>query len=180
MSSSHVLWERDEDWKLLDSNHQGIFSGEWSQYAWGNITNLTGDELFNTLREAIERFEQLPGLTDTGRLLFRQSTLKILDRPPLRAVVQGIHQMVITSQGTKDPKGDMYEYLLSKILSERLNVRQTETIVQEMDGSTAKSKRGSERSMEEIDLEDRLRNSFGTKIKLHRNRNGSGLSLIHI
>ena len=48
-----------------------------------------------------------------------------------------------------------------------------------MDGSTAKPKRGSERSMEEIDLEDRLRNSFGTKIKLHRNRNGSGRLIIY-
>ena len=79
--------------------------------------------------------------------------------------------------GIPNPEGQ--EYLLSKILSERLNVRQTETIVQEMDGSTAKSKRGSERSMEEIDLEDRLRNSFGTKIKLHRNRNGSGRLIIY-
>jgi type I restriction enzyme M protein len=116
-----LLWEREEDLKSLDRNHQGIFSGEWSQYAWGNITNLTGDELFNTLRQAIEGFEQLPGLTDTGRLLFRQSTLKILDRPTLRALVQGVHQMGITSQGTKDPKGDMYEYLLSKIATSGTN-----------------------------------------------------------
>lgn len=116
-----LLWEREQDWKSIDKNHQGIFSNEWSKYAWGNITNLTGDELFNTLREAIERFDQLPGLTDTGRLLFRQSTLKILDRPTLRAVVQGIHQMGITPQGTKDPKGDMYEYLLSKIATSGTN-----------------------------------------------------------
>ena len=109
-----LLWEKEEDWKSIDANHQGIFSNEWSSYAWGNISNLTGDELFNTIREAIERLDQLPGLTDTGKLLFRQSTLKILDRPTLRAVVQGIHQMGITPQGTKDPKGDMYEYLLSK------------------------------------------------------------------
>lgn len=116
-----LLWEREEDWKAIDPNHQGIFSDEWSSYAWGNISNLTGDELFNTVREAIERLDQLPGLTDTGRLLFRQSTLKILDRPTLRAVVQGIHQMGITPQGTKDPKGDMYEYLLSKIATSGTN-----------------------------------------------------------
>ena len=116
-----LLWERDEDWKSIDKNHEAIFIDEWAPYAWGNITNLTGDELFSTIREAIERFDQLPGLTDTGRLLFRQSTLKILDRPTLRAVVQGIHQMGITSQGTKDPKGDMYEYLLSKIAASGAN-----------------------------------------------------------
>ena len=37
----------------------------------------------------------------------------------------------------------------------------------------------SERSIEEIDLENRLRNSVGTKIKLHRNRNGSGRLVIY-
>jgi type I restriction enzyme M protein len=116
-----LLWEREEGWESIDKNHQGIFSNDWAPYAWGNITNLTGDELFNTLREAIERFDQLPGLTDTGRLLFRQSTLKILDRPTLRAIVQGIHQMGITAQGTKDPKGDMYEYLLNKIATSGTN-----------------------------------------------------------
>ena len=52
-----LLWEREEDWKSIDSNHQGIFGNEWSSYAWGNISNLTGDELFNTVREAIERLD---------------------------------------------------------------------------------------------------------------------------
>ena len=116
-----LLWEREEGMKAIDKNYSGIFNGDWAPYAWGNITNLTGDELFNTVRNAIENFEQLPGLTDTGKLLFRQSTLKILDRPTLRAVVQGIHQMSITPRGTKDPKGDMYEYLLSKIATSGTN-----------------------------------------------------------
>jgi hypothetical protein len=48
-----LLWDREEDWKLIDTNHQGIFSNEWTPYAWGNITNLTGDELYTTLRDAI-------------------------------------------------------------------------------------------------------------------------------
>ena len=116
-----LLWEREQDYKILDSNYKGMFSGEWERFEWGRITNLTGDDLFNTLRDAIEKLEELPGLTDTGRLLFRQSTLKILDRPTLRAVVQGIHQMGLNSKGVKDPKGDMYEYLLSKLSTSGTN-----------------------------------------------------------
>ena len=88
-----LLWEKDQDWKIIDSNHQGLFTGEWERYEWGRISNLTGDELFNTLRDVIEKLEELPALTDTGRLLFRQSTLKILDRPTLRAVVQGVNMV---------------------------------------------------------------------------------------
>ena len=116
-----LLWDKDEDWKAINPNHQSMFSKEWEQYAWGRIVNLTGDELFNTLRGAIEKFEDLPGLSDTGRLLFRQATLKILDRPTLRAIVQGVHEMSMVSTGTKDPKGDMYEYLLSKIATSGTN-----------------------------------------------------------
>ena len=116
-----LLWDKDEDWKAINPNHQSMFSNEWEQYAWGRIVNLTGDELFNTLRGAIEKFEDLPGLSDTGKLLFRQATLKILDRPTLRAIVQGVHEMSMASTGTKDPKGDMYEYLLSKIATSGTN-----------------------------------------------------------
>ena len=71
------------------------------------------------------------------------------------------------------------EHLLGKILSEKLNVRQTEAIVQGMSYSTETPNLVSERSIEEIDLENRLRNSVGTKIKLHRNRNGSGRLVIY-
>ena len=58
---------------------------------------------------------ELPGLTDTGKLLFRRATLKIYDRPTLRAVVQGIHEMDLAPHEGHDIKGDMYEYLLSKL-----------------------------------------------------------------
>ena len=71
------------------------------------------------------------------------------------------------------------EHLLGKILSEKLNVRQTEAIVQGTSYSTETPNLVSERSIEEIDLENRLRNSVGTKIKLHRNRNGSGRLVIY-
>ena len=71
------------------------------------------------------------------------------------------------------------EHLLGKILSEKLNVRQTEAIVQGMSYSTETPNLVSERSIDEIDLENRLRNSVGTKIKLHRNRNGSGRLVIY-
>lgn len=57
----------------------------------------------------------MPGLTETGKLLFNRATLKVYDRPTLRAVIQAIHDMDLAAHDGQDLKGDMYEYLLSKI-----------------------------------------------------------------
>lgn len=111
-----LLSERDEIMASVDKKkYKRIFSERWARYAWGNFVTLTGDNLFNAVREAIENLHDLPGLTDTGKLLFNRATLKIYDRPTLRAVIQGIHEMDLAPHDGVDIKGDMYEYLLSKL-----------------------------------------------------------------
>src|SRR6266446_6919818 len=110
-----LLTEKDELLATLDKKYTRIFSGKWARFAWGNFVTLTGDNLFNAVRDAIESFHELPGLTDTGQLLFNRATLKIYDRPTLRAVIQGIHGLDLAAHNGEDLKGDMYEYLLSKI-----------------------------------------------------------------
>ena len=109
-----LLTEKDDTLARLDKKYTRIFSGNWSRYAWGNFVTLAGDNLFNAVRDAIEKLHELPGLTDTGKLLFSRATLKIYDRPTLRAVVQAIHEMDLAAHDGHDFKGDMYEYLLSK------------------------------------------------------------------
>ncbi len=116
-----MLWERDEMAASLSKKHKRLFSGEWARYGWGNFVTLTGDELFNALRDAIEKLHELPGLTATGRELFNRSTLKIYDRPTLRAVVQGVNQVDLEMHNGMDLKGDMYEYLLSKLTTAGTN-----------------------------------------------------------
>lgn len=110
-----LLSERDEEAALIERGYERIFSGRWARFAWGNFVTLTGNELFDTLRAAIEKLHELPHLSNTGRELFRNATLKIYDRPTLRAVVQVVTEMDLTSSGGHDLKGDMYEYLLSKL-----------------------------------------------------------------
>jgi len=110
-----LLTERDELMAAMDKKYTRIFSDQWAKYAWGNFVILTGDELFNASRDAIEKIHELPGLSETGKLLFRNATLKIYDRPTLRAVIQGIHQMDLAAHEGVDLKGDMYEYLLSQL-----------------------------------------------------------------
>ena len=110
-----LLSERDELLATMDKKYTRIFSGRWARLAWGNFVTLTGDNLFNAAREAIENFHDLPGLSETGKLLFNRATLKIYERPTLRAVIQGINEMDLGAHDGVDIKGDMYEYLLSKL-----------------------------------------------------------------
>lgn len=117
-----LLTEKDEMLAALDKKHyKRIFSGDWARYAWGNFVTLTGDELFNAARAAIEKLHDLPGLSATGKLLFERATLKIHDRPTLRAVVQAIHGLDLDPDQGHDLKGDMYEYLLSKLATSGTN-----------------------------------------------------------
>jgi type I restriction enzyme M protein len=116
-----LLTEKDEVLATLDKKYVRIFSGKWTRYAWGNFVTLTGDALFEAVRSAIESLHELPGLTETGKLLFNRATLKIYDRPTLRAVVQGIHGLDLAPHGGHDFKGDMYEYLLSRLAASGTN-----------------------------------------------------------
>src|SRR2546427_6494982 len=110
-----LLTEDDERLARLDKKYARRFSGKFARYAWGNFVTLTGDQLFDAVRVAVESLHELPGLSDTGRLLFNRATLKIYDRPTLRAIIQAIHEMDLAAHDGHDLKGDMYEYLLSKL-----------------------------------------------------------------
>lgn len=117
-----LLTEKDETLTTIGGKgYKRVFSGDWARYAWGNFVTLTGDNLFNAVRDAIEKLHELPGMTDTGKLLFSRATLKIYERPTLRAVVQGIHGLDLTAHEGHDFKGDMYEYLLSKLAASGTN-----------------------------------------------------------
>ncbi|MDO8545826.1 MAG: class I SAM-dependent DNA methyltransferase [Nitrospirales bacterium] len=116
-----LLTEKDNVLASLDKKYICIFSGKWARYAWGNFVTLTGDQLFNAVRDAIEKLHELPSLSDTGKLLFSRATLKIYDRPTLRAVIQGIDKLDLDAHDGHDLKGDMYEYLLGKLSASGTN-----------------------------------------------------------
>jgi type I restriction enzyme M protein len=116
-----LLSERDDMQSAMDRKYKRIFSGDWAKYAWGNFVTLTGDALFDAVRGAIEKFHELPELSQTGKLLFNRATLKIYERPTLRTVIQAINEMDLSSHDGRDLKGDMYEYLLSKLAQSGTN-----------------------------------------------------------
>lgn len=110
-----LLSERDEQATFIEKGYKRIFSDEWAKYAWGNFVTLTGQQLFDAVRSTIEKLHELPGLSATGQILFRGSFLKIYDPPTLKAVIETIHQMDLAPHEGHDLRGDMYEYLLSKL-----------------------------------------------------------------
>lgn len=116
-----LLSEKDEQLAALSKNYKRIFSDAWASRAWGNFVTLTGDQLFDAVRAAMESLHELPGLSETGKLLFNRATLKIYDRPTLRACVQAINNMDLNAHDGVDLKGDMYEYLLGKIAASGTN-----------------------------------------------------------
>ena len=103
--------------RKTDSKYKTLFSGSWAKYSWRTVSRLSGDELYNTLVEAFEKFQELPNLSEMGKIIFRQAHLKIYSRPTLKSVVSIIDGMDYnnTQKYDTDVKGDLYEYLLSKI-----------------------------------------------------------------
>ena len=116
-----LMSERDEELAAVSKNYQRVFSGKYAKYAWGNFVTLTGDQLFDSAREAIEKLHELPSMPQTGKLLFNRATLKIYDRPTLRKVIQTINEMDLSEHEDVDLKGDMYEYLLNEIATSGTN-----------------------------------------------------------
>lgn len=116
-----LMSERDDEFAALSKKYKSIFAGEWAKYKWGNFVTLTGDNLFDAVRNAIEKIHELPDMSKTGKLLFERATLKIYDRPTLRAVIQVINEMDLSEHEGVDLKGDMYEYLLNQIATSGTN-----------------------------------------------------------
>ena len=68
---------------------------------------------------------------------------------------------------------------LDTIIRKELNVRQTEQYVRKLSGQTAEMNRSIQPASPEIsDLETKLRNHLGTKVNIHRRKNG-GSVVIH-
>lgn len=109
--------------KKSGGKYKSLFSGSWAKYSWRTIARLSGDELYNTVSEAFGKFWELPNLSGIGKTLFKQAHLKMYSRPTLRSVVSIIDGMDYnnTKKYDTDVKGDLYEYLLSKIKTSGAN-----------------------------------------------------------
>jgi hypothetical protein len=84
----------------IEKGYRRIFFGQWARYAWDNFVTLTGNELFDTLRGAIEKLHEPPSLSQTGKVLFPQRDAQDL-RPPHAARRRPDHRRY----GPRAPRG---------------------------------------------------------------------------
>lgn len=68
--------------------------------------------------------------------------------------------------------------ILETVLAKQLNVRQTEALVREFSTQKGKPDKKKVRSAEILELEDRIRHSLGTKVRLNPSKKG-GTLIIH-
>jgi ParB family chromosome partitioning protein len=156
--------------------------------AWALIENLQRINL-NAL-EAAEGYRQLAeefslSHEDIARLVGKNrstitNTFRLLKLPP--AVQNALREGKISEGHGRAllglPSSNAQSAALQTILNKGLNVRQTEDLVRRLSGEkkTVKPKPG--RTPEEIDLEDQLRQSLGTKVSLRRSAKGGSI-MIH-
>jgi ParB family chromosome partitioning protein len=110
-------------------------------------------------------------VTNTLRLLkLPQSVKKALDD----GTISEGHARAILSL----PSSQAQSAVLQTIIKKRLNVRQTEELVRKLIGERPKKVLKKSKSSEIIALEEKLRNSLGTKVKLNHGKKG-GTIVIH-
>jgi ParB family transcriptional regulator, chromosome partitioning protein len=148
--------------------------------AWALIENLQRIDL-NPL-EAAEGYRQLAdefnlSHEDVARLVGKNrstvtNTFRLLKLSP--GVQNALREGRVSEGHARTllalPNANSQSAALQTVLSKNLNVRQTEELVRRLSGEKPAPKNKPPRSPDEIDLEDKLRQSLGTRVSLQRRR----------
>ncbi|MDD2487448.1 MAG: N-6 DNA methylase [Candidatus Gracilibacteria bacterium] len=108
--------EREAIARMQNKTYDGIFKGDKEKYKFRNWAhNLNGDELRLFIESDIFPFiRNLSVLKQEEREFFKNAHLKIYEPSTLKAVVESIANLDFSKFDFID-KGDLYEYMLSKI-----------------------------------------------------------------
>jgi type I restriction enzyme M protein len=101
------LSDKHDDLIALGSK-EAIFTGEWESYHFNNLVSLSGQNLVDTCKKAIESLYRNPNIDVTVRKVFERSYLKISEPKILSSFILRL------SEGFKShfDLGDFYESLL--------------------------------------------------------------------
>jgi len=104
------LSDKHDDLVRLGST-ETIFDGDWKDFHFGNLVELTGTELVKVSKEAIESLYKNPRIDETVRKVFERSYLKIVEPKILSSFLLRLEE------GFKShfDLGDFYESLLPLI-----------------------------------------------------------------
>lgn len=107
------------------------------------------------------------------------NALRLLNLPP--AVQESVQEGTISEGHARAllglPSAEAQEAALQTIVDRDLTVRQTEALVRRLSGKRKERTKEPARSPEEKALEDQLRETLGTKVRLRRGKGGGSLTL---
>jgi len=103
-----LLSEKHNDLERMKSKKL-IFTGKFASYHFDSITRLTGHELVDTVRKAIESLYKNPNIEEPIRRLYERSYLQVNDPRVLSLLINGIEKIDIKNIDL----GDFYEHLLA-------------------------------------------------------------------
>lgn len=116
-----ILTEKENSLSKISKKHKSIFKDNFTACSWDYLIPLGGQELIKSMRNAIEKIQELPYMSQAGKLLFNKATLKIMDSATLKAVLGVIESMSFELISESDIKGDAYEHLLKKLSASGTN-----------------------------------------------------------
>lgn len=105
--------------KKLDSSIQDIFPEDKQHLRWETLKENTSDDMYNIFKDEV--FEFIKNLSDNQSSFahyMKDASFLIPSPKLLQKVVDMIHELNLDD---KDIKGDLYEYLLSKLASAGTN-----------------------------------------------------------
>lgn len=103
-----LLSERHNELERLKAKKL-IFTGEYASYHFDSLSRLSGYELVDTTRKAVESLYKNPNIDEPVRRLYERSYLQVNDPRVLSLLINEINKIDITHIDM----GDFYEHLLA-------------------------------------------------------------------
>ncbi len=112
-----MLEERDDEKaELLGDKYKPIFSGKNDKYRWSKLLDKSGRELLIFVRDELFPFmSKVDSNNEDVSEYFHDAVLKITKPDVLHDLIQKIDNEFPLEMLDNDTKGDLYEYLLSKM-----------------------------------------------------------------
>ena len=112
---------KENEANFLGVQVESMFPGECQKYRWSKFKNLgSADEMYNTVMNGV--FPFIKNLHQDGESAYSKymgdAIFKIPTAAMLSKIVDGIDRLEL---GDEDSKGDLYEYLLSKVATAGTN-----------------------------------------------------------
>ena len=112
-----MLEERDDDKaQIYGDKYKPIFSGKNDKYRWSKLLDKSGRELLVFVRDELFPFmSKVDSNNEDVSEYFHDAVLKITKPDVLHDLIQKIDNEFPLEMLDNDTKGDLYEYLLSKM-----------------------------------------------------------------